>query len=119
MLGHQYRADGSTDCAFATNHKFYRVMQSSGGASVLTNPGYETGTASNEDSNGRRLDAIQLCLPHVNKYRRWTGFGISAHSGTFSMKTFGPFSNGVLDASGAYQATSAIPARHGDSRAGL
>lgn len=108
-IGTPIPGDGTSNCVFATNHKFYRVMQSSGGASVLTNPGFETGTASNQDSNAAGWTSF------ANGFRTSTnipggdpsgsGFGISAHSGAFSMKTFGPFSNGVFDASGAYQSS--------------
>lgn len=106
-VGTPIPGDGSSNCVFATNHKFYRVVQSQGGASVLTNPGFETGTASNGDSNAAGWTAFASGFRTSTNIPTGSpggsGFGISAHSGAFSMKTFGPFSNGVFDASGAYQ----------------
>ena len=109
-VGTPIPGDGATNCAFAATHKFYRVVQSQGGASVLTNPGFETGTASNEDSNAlgwtQFNDAFRTSTNIPGGDPSGSGFGLSAHSGAFSMKTFGPFGTNA-DASGAYQGSSA------------
>jgi len=45
-IGSLLPGDGTTNCAFATNHKFYRVEAyvTSGGVNLLQNPGFETTT---------------------------------------------------------------------------
>ena len=87
--------DGTTNCIFSTSHKFYRVLQTAGTVASLLNPGFESGTTNQATS----------WVQFNNGYRTGTNesqFGITAHSGAFSMQTYGPFSNS-LDASGAYQ----------------
>jgi len=64
-------------------------------ANSLLNPGFETGTTNVPDSWVLFNNAFRTGTNDSN-------FGITAHSGAFSLKTFGPFTN-VLDASGAYQ----------------
>src|SRR5258706_2976539 len=64
-------------------------------ANSLLNPGFETGTTNIPDS----------WVVFANAFRTGTNdsnFGITAHSGAYSLKTFGPFGTN-LDASGAYQ----------------
>src|SRR5258706_8807316 len=68
-------------------------------ANSLSNPGFETGTTNIPDS----------WIVFNNAFRTGTNdtnFGITSHSGVYSLKTFGPFAP-TLDASGAYQSFSA------------
>ena len=93
--------DGTTNCIFATFHKFYRVLQTPATPASLLNPGFESGTTTQAD-NWVQFNNAQRSSTND------TLFTITVHSGGFSMQTFGPFLPD-LDASGAYQglATSA------------
>ncbi|HXI84279.1 MAG TPA: hypothetical protein VNL17_09355 [Verrucomicrobiae bacterium] len=68
-------------------------------ANLLSNPGFETGTTNIPDSWVVFNDGFRTGTNDSN-------FGITAHSGAYSLKTFGPFGP-TLDASGAYQSFSA------------
>lgn len=72
-------------------------------ANSLVNPGFETGAASNTDQNAASW------VQFNDAYRTATNdtaAALTAHSGAYAMKTFGPFGT-TPDASGAYQALSA------------
>src|SRR5712672_886126 len=68
-------------------------------ANSLLNPGFETGTTNIPDSWVVFNEAFRTGTNDSN-------FGITAHSGAYSLKTFGPFAP-TLDASGAYQSFTA------------
>jgi len=68
-------------------------------ANSLSNPGFETGTTNIPDSWVVFNAAFRTGTNDSN-------FGITAHSGGYSLKTFGPFAP-TLDASGAYQSFTA------------
>ncbi len=67
-------------------------------ANSLLNPGFETGTTNIPDSWVVFNSAFRTGTNDTN-------FGITSHSGVYSLKTFGPFAP-TLDASGAYQSFS-------------
>ena len=87
--------DGTTNCIFSVSHKFYRVLQTPGTVASLLNGGFESGTSNQATSWVQFNNATQT---GTNQ----TSFGITAHSGGFSMQTVGPLGTNY-DASGAYQ----------------
>jgi hypothetical protein len=87
--------DGTQNCIFSTNHKFYRVLQQPGTVAALSNPGFESGIST------QATGWIQFNNAYLSGTNT-TGFGITVHSGTNSLQTYGPFGT-ELDASGAYQ----------------
>jgi len=87
--------DGTTNCIFSTSHKFYRVVQTPGTVAALLNGGFESGTSNQATSWIQFNNAFRLGTND-------TQFGITVHSGGFSLQTYGPFGTN-FDASGAYQ----------------
>jgi hypothetical protein len=95
--------NGATNCIFAASHKFYRVVQTPATPVSLLNTGFESPvTATNQADNWVQFNGA------VRTATNATLFGITAHSGAYSMQTFGPFGVG-LDAAGAYQDLAASP----------
>jgi hypothetical protein len=87
--------DGTTNCIFSTSHKFYRVVQTPGTVAALLNGGFESGTSNQATSWIQFNNAFRLGTND-------TQFGITVHSGGFSLQTYGPLGTN-FDASGAYQ----------------
>lgn len=104
-IGSLLPGDGTSNCVFATVHKYYRVQAyvTSGGANQFSNPSFETGAASNADPNAAGWvqfnDAFRTST-------NTTGSALTAHSGAYAMKTYGPF-EAYQDESGAYQSVAA------------
>ena len=95
--------DGTSNCIFSTNHKSYRVVQQAGtvASPPLSNSGFES-QGTNATDAADWIEFNNAYRSSTNNPPAGTGFGITVHSGGYSLQTYGPFGTN-LDASGSYQ----------------